>query len=150
MPRAHHFKAKHLIASMAVQSIDKFWERFTPPDGQAYFRDLWGGLGLDIPEEERVSSDGLSVVSQELKGGHLALILKLPEPHERNEAYFLAVLQPQPGVGLVVGLERSLNPMTQELSTALVGWSAQGRFNFGKSPQPNFESFICAVEELLA
>ncbi|KQZ30484.1 hypothetical protein [Duganella sp. Root1480D1] len=150
MPRSHHFKAKHLIAAMAVQSIDKFLERFSPPDGEDYFRALWGGLGLDLPEEERVGSDGLSVMSRELKGGHSALILTLPEPQERNEAYFLAALQPQPGVGLVVGLERSLDPMTQEPMTALVGWSTQGRFNCGKSPQPDLASFILEVEELLA
>ena len=150
MARAHHFKAKHLIAAMAVQNIDQFSERFSPPHGQAYFRDLWGGLGLDLPEDERVSSDGLAIVSQQLKGGQSALVLRFPEPQERNEAHFLAVLQPQPGVGLVIGLERSLNPMTQEVSTALVGWSGQDRFNFGRSPNSNFESFISAVEELLA
>ena len=149
-PRAHHFKAKHLIAAMAVENIDKFLERFSPPEGDAYFRALWGGLGLDIPEEERVSSDGLAVDSRELKGGQSALILTMPEPRARNEAYFLAILQSQRGAALVFCLEQSRNPMTQESTTALAGWTTQGRFNTGMSPPPNLDSFVLAVEELLA
>ncbi len=150
MPRDHHFKAKYLLSAMAVQDIGKCFERFSPPQGQSYLQDLWGGLGLEVPADQRVDGEGLRVTPHEFKNGCPALVLTLPAPQERNEAYFLAMLQPQPGVGLVMALEHSWDPMHQVPSTALVGWSAQGRFNCGPGPAPDLPSFLAAVEAVLA
>lgn len=148
MPRTHHFKAKYLITLMAMNNSDQFLEHFTPPSGRAYFQGIWDGLGLDIPEEERVSSDGLAVVSHTLKNGQQVIILTFPEPKESNEAYFLAV-PPQPEGGFVIGLESSFNPMTQTFATAFVAWTSEGRMRFADSPSPTIDAFIDAIENLL-
>jgi hypothetical protein len=147
--RDHHFKVKTILASMAIQDIERYFKTFSSPGGPEYLEDLWNGLGMELPEAQRIDSHGLNISVHTLKNNLQAIAITLPEPQRRNEAYFLAAIRLPNGMGLMIGLERSVHPMTSEVITMLVGWSPQGRMNFGPGPLPTMEAFLEAVSAVV-
>ncbi|HVT81277.1 MAG TPA: hypothetical protein VHM90_11535 [Phycisphaerae bacterium] len=138
---------KHMLGSMALQKPDRFFSTFGPAGDRAYLADLWNGMGMELPENERVSSDG---ISSELFGfnGYEMLLVTMPAATEPNEAYFVVVVRKGEECR-VFFLERSGGWGKLALGTMVAELSAGGRRNRGTGPEPLAGNFVEFVRQLL-
>jgi hypothetical protein len=149
-------KLPHLIkttlAEFAVKDFPTFKAAFSPPHGRDNFKEIWNKIADTLPRSERLPFGGSTSVHPLPSGGE-AVVLTLPLPAARNEAYFLAVVPGSGTSGLVLALERSAPDASGKPTTMMVGYSASGdelqRANYGPGPQPNREAFVAAVDAML-
>ena len=149
--REHHFKFKHLLVSMALEDPSRFISKFAAPDATEYLSMLWQAVGAELRDSEPIAPEGIAVRKHQLDTEPDAVYVTLPPAVGRNEALFIAVVRPKDADSdtFVFALERSLNPIAQEPSTMLLGFSRQSRCNFGPADaNPTLDDFINRVDEL--
>src|SRR5262245_46348005 len=117
--RQHHMQMKYLLAQMAIQNPERFFAIFGPRGDAAYFPDLWSAVGQSLATDQRVPSAGAAVWHQQAGEGPEVLVLILPPPATRNEAYFVAAVRLPDGGCRVFCLERAVMPSTTEEFTIL-------------------------------
>ena len=147
--RQHHLQMKYLLAQMAIQDPTRFFATFGPDGGEAYLQDLWTAIGEKFPEEQRAPAEGAQIWRQ--SSPDLAVIvLILPAPAARNEAYFVGAVQPASGTCRVFCLERAVMPTTGEEFTMLSELAAEGRSSWGPGGAPTVEAFVSLIGRLVA
>lgn len=148
--RAQHMKAKYLLASSALQDPVWFVNTFGAAGGEEALLKFWRLLGEDLPPQDRVEADGLQVDRLRLGAdGTRLLVLTLPAPGKRNEAYFLAAaLLPQQL--RVFCLEASVSAQDGSAMTMLAELAAEGRYNWGPGSEAQLHAFAESLTALLA
>jgi len=144
--RTHHFRMKYLVAQMALQSPQRFLDRFRPGGDARFFADLWTAVGRELDPAERVLNTGASVWHRPAERGAAELVvLTFPAPAAISEAYFVGALKTSERCR-VFCLEHSLNPMTQHPSTMLSELAANGRANWGEVSASRIDEFVSVVD----
>jgi hypothetical protein len=137
---------KYLLAQMAIQDPGRFFATFGPGGDVAYLPDLWTALGQRLPAGEQVSSHGARTWHQPGGPGPELLILTLPPPAARNEAYFVAAARLPDGACRVFCLERT--PGAEE--TVLAELAANGRSNWGRGSEPIVEDLAALIRRVVS
>jgi hypothetical protein len=150
--RAHHFQLKYLLGQMALQDPARFFATFGEGGDPHYFEDLWHGIGENFPVEERVPGHGASMWHRPALTPNATetIVLSLPEPQAQSEAHFVGVFRVFGDRCRVFFLERSLNPMTKEVTTVLAELSSSGRANWGPGSAPVLEDFVRQADAINA
>jgi len=147
--RAHHTRMKYLLAQMALQDPAAFHARLGPGGDGLYLEHLWQGVGLQLAPEERVPAEGISTWHRPAAPGIAdLLVLTLPRPERRNEAFFLAMRIAADRTCRLFCLESALDPMTQQTHTMLVEFVPRGRLNWGPGSTPERAAFVARIDEL--
>lgn len=149
-PRQHHMQMKYLLAQMAIQNPERFFATFGPGGDASYLADLWAAVGQKLSTDQQVPSAGVAVWHRPAGDGPAVVVLTLPPPATRNEAYFVAAVRPAGGGSRVFCLERAVMPSTGEEFTILSELAANGRSNWGPGGEPVAESFAGVVSRLVA
>lgn len=149
MSRRHHFQMKYLLAQMALQSPGRFFAKFQPEGDTAYLADLWTAFGLQLEPAERVAAAGIAAWHRAPEADVCeAVVITLPPPTQRGEAYYLGALSVDGGCR-VFCLEHSVNPLTHQPSAMLSELAAHGRANWGEVVAPSSEDFLTVVEAII-
>jgi len=150
--RAHHFQLKYLLGQMALQDPARFFATFGKDGDPHYFADLWNGVGANFPVEEQVPSQGASMWHRPGRPPNSteAIVLSLPEPQAQSEAHYIGVFRLSDDRCRVFFLERSVNPMTKEVTTVLAELSSNGRANWGPGSAPVLEDFVRQADMIIA
>ncbi|QWF16287.1 hypothetical protein [Lysobacter capsici] len=148
--RAHHMKAKYMLASSALQDPVWFVNTFAADSGEEALRKYWRLLGEDLPDEDRVEGEGLQVDRVRLGAdGPKLLVLTLPAPQRRNEAYYLAAAL-LPGKLRFFCLESSLSAIDGSATTVLAELAPEGRYNWGPGSVAQVRDFVESLGALLS
>lgn len=168
MPRSrpqHYIFAHQAIPQLAHADPARMMRILGGSDAEAFLRQVWDEIGQQGEPNERFEPIGLSVAWVPLPTGHVAGLIVMPDPVAVPEAYFVAVVAPQPtDEGFapdlrcrVITLERSFTLPLDDLAsssspaTALCEWTADGtHLNFGIGPDPEAEHFAIALTAMLA
>jgi hypothetical protein len=134
----HAFRAKIQLARMALENPRRFVTTFEGEGGTAYLRDLWGGLGLPYPAEERVPFEGAVIA----RHGDV-LVLWLPTPRGENEPYAVALAGTR-----VFLLEKGRTPPDPPSTGWVAELSAEGRANHGLVSEHTAAAFVARITEL--
>ncbi|MGW1988916.1 hypothetical protein [Embleya sp. NPDC001921] len=120
--RRHHYRFAHVVfrsiaprnaAGLLAAPLDELTARTT---------NLWVGVGSRLPEEQRLSAEGLAMSHVPLGAGS-GLLVRMPPALFPPEAHFALVAGPD-----VVGeprhfvLEESLDVATRKRATVLGAW----------------------------
>ena len=149
-PRQHHMQMKYMLAQMAIQNPERFFATFGPGGDAAYLADLWAAIGQDLPPDQQVPSEGVSVWHRPAGAGPEVVVLTLPPPAARNEAYFVAAVRPAGGGCRAFCLERAVMPSNGEEFAILSELAADGRSNWGPGGEPVAEEFAAVVSRVVA
>jgi hypothetical protein len=98
-PRAHHYIfAHHLMPQWYFEDPEGFLGAVTQPDGTRSLSKEWARYGMQLREkgQEVLTPQGLQVRATSIHG-RLAALVQLPLPLRPPEAYFVALVAPQPG-----------------------------------------------------
>jgi len=154
VPRAAHQRFKWYVIGEALLDGPGFAAKYGAPDGVDQLHELWAAANLELPAEERLSSEGLGL---EVLGDRAAPIVFVmpPPPRARNEAFTIALI---PGTGTPVryrafAIERAVYPRSGEPLVFVVETDRNRRRNFGP---PNDEAasdasraaFVAAILEI--
>jgi hypothetical protein len=140
---------KYLLARMAIQNPERFFATFGPSGDAAYLADLWAAIGQNLPPDQQVPSAGATVWHRPVGQGPEIVVLTLPPPAARNEAYFVAAVRPAGGGCRVFCLERAVMPSSGEEFTILSELAANGRSNSGPGGEPVAEEFAGVLSRLV-
>lgn len=149
-PRQHHMQMKYLLAQMAIQNPDRFFATFGAEEGAACLADLWAAIGQSLPPDQQVPAAGAAAWHRPAGEGAEVVILTLPPPAARNEAYFVGAVRPVGGGCRAFCLERSIVPSTGEEFTILSELAANGRSNWGPGVEPAVERFAEVIGRVVA
>jgi hypothetical protein len=141
---------KYLLAQLAIQNPERFFAIFGPGGDASYLADLWAAMGQTLPPEHQVPSAGAAVWHRPAGEGPEVVVLTLPPPAARNEAYFVAAVRPACGGCRAFCLERAVMPSTGEEFTILSELAANGRSNWGPGGEPVVEQFAEVVRRVVA
>ncbi|WP_406278443.1 hypothetical protein [Embleya sp. NBC_00896] len=148
--RQHHYRFAHVVfrsialrnaAGLLAAPIDELNSRTV---------DLWIGVGSALPEEDRLSADGLALSHVPLGAG-TGLLVRFPPALYPPEAHFALLVGPD-----VVGepryfvLEESVDVFGGGRSTVLGGWDEDTHLNLGPGPAVDADAFVAAVAARLA
>lgn len=148
-PRMHHYVFAH-------RELPGIARRFAPNlvglarEGRLddALRTTWTGVGEALPPEDRLAPDGLAAELRSLGAGE-AILVRFPPPAHVTEAYLaLVVLEPGPDVRYFL-LEHGWN-LDDSPRTVLGEWTEQAHLNLGDGPAADADTFVAAVERLLA
>lgn len=148
-PRQHHMQMKYMLAQMAFLNPDRFFTTFGPGGDPNFLSDLWTSMGQSLPAEEQVSSAGAGVWYRPADDGLEVLVLTLPAPAARNEAYFVGAVRLPNGTCRAFCLERAVMPATGEEFTILSELAPNGRSNWGAGTAPVVEEFADMLFQLV-
>jgi hypothetical protein len=146
---AHHIRVKYLLAQMALQDPAGFRARLGPGGDPRYLELLWRALGQELAEEDRVAADGIATWHRPGAADEAeVLLLTLPRPTTRNEAWFLALrIAPDRSCRLFC-LESAGYPTTQQAYTVLAEFVPTGRLNWGPACAPERAAFVAWIDTL--
>lgn len=148
-PSAHHTRVKYLLAQMALQDPAAFRARFGPGGDPRYLELLWRALGEELDPTDRVPADGVSTWHRPGSAQVAELIvLTLPRPTARNQAFFLALRLAPDHTCRLFCLESALDPSTQQAYTVLAEFVPSGRLNWGPACAPERSAFVAWIEAL--
>ncbi|MFD8783652.1 hypothetical protein [Kitasatospora sp. NPDC059599] len=148
-PRPHHYRFAHLVLPGLARDRGPHLVDGDPDrDVAAELAALWDDFGKQLPDAERLPSDGLRG-SRITLGAHRLLVVVLPRPAAPAEAYYTAVVQPE-GTGhcRYFTMEHAVNPFTGEPYTVLGEWADGSHLNLG-SAEPGLSAFLAAVVTVL-
>jgi len=151
-PRQHHYIFGHVAMRSLTQSDPaQMLAVLASPRAQEFLESLWGRVGEDLPEGDRVDAAGLGVVMEALDDGGPVAIVTLPEPAGMTEAHMIAVAGTSSGCRFIT-LEYTLSALDESATpqTVLCEWSDQAHLNFGEGPEPTRAAFLAAVKKLVA
>ncbi len=148
--REHHIQMKYLLARMAAQNPDRFFATFGPGGDTAYLADLWTAVGEDLPADERVPNTGVAAWQTPDGVVPAVLVLTLPAPVARNEAYFLGAARAAGGGCRVFCLERAADPPAGQGGTVLAELGGGGRSHWGPGCAPAAQVFAADVAAVVA
>jgi hypothetical protein len=132
-----------MLAAMAFEDPSRFAATFRAPTGVTYLQKLWDGLGRELPQETRVSGSTASIeLTDEI------ILLRLPEPCERNEAFAVAVAFGGEGPRVFL-LERSEIPSLPHIRAMVAEVSPNKRSNLGPLDDTDNAAFIARVREII-
>lgn len=140
-PRSHHVRMKYQLARMALQDAGRFFATFGPGGDAAFLADLWAAIGERLPTTERIPNDGATTWHRPAGSGPELLVLILPPPTRRNEAYFVGACRLPNGACRVFFLERTVMSAVGAEDTILAELAADGRSNWGHGSRPVVEEF---------
>jgi hypothetical protein len=147
--RPHHMTMKYFLAHTAVQEPEQFFAWFGPGGDAAYLAKLWTSVGRSMPDEQRAGAEGLSAWYRPAGKGPERLVLTLPPPIARDEAYFVAAVRMAAGCR-VFCLERAAMPTTSDECTVLWESTLEGRTNWGPGPAPVVAEFSERIDKLIS
>ena len=89
--RHHHYLFAHrLIPTLFFQDTLQFVS-LLQRDGLRFLEFWWRRVGEDVPQEERLSADGLGYTIREVAHGWVAVVIMMPLPQSMTEAYFVGL-----------------------------------------------------------
>ena len=142
---------KYLLAQMALQNSERFFATFASGgEATTFLSELWTTMGLSLPSDQRIPATGVGVWQRPPGEGPAVMVLTLPPPAARNEAYLLAAVQPTGGPCRVFCLERAVIPSTGQELTFVSEFAAEGRSNWGEGGAPVAEEFADMLCRLVA
>jgi len=170
MSRPHHYIFAHVALRHHFLEDPKEFTLAITQKGPGLIASLWEFVGRklleDDPDAEVVSDEGLMCNLRQLRSNHFAVVVTLPPPQEMPEAYFVAmVVRPgqkklggllgeTPFVSRYITLEYGVafddNGGLEAHRTVLGEWTGEQHLNYGTGPEPQLESFLTRVEELIS
>lgn len=151
MPRPHHYLFAHrVVPAMFFADPLKFLDTLEN-NGEGLLNFLWGKIGQDMKEEDRLEPEGLGFELRQLGNGVRVGVIRLPKPKGLSEAYLTAaVYQAAEGAQeerrRYFTLERGMT-LRGKLGTVLGEWEGvKNHLNFGDGPDPQVGSFVEAIE----
>ncbi len=149
--RQLHFSMKHTLAEFAAHNYQTFLNAFSPPHGRRNLKEIWDKIAENLPASERFPFAGGSS-HHPLPNGGVALVITMPLPRGRNEAYFIAAVPRGGKESIVLMLERSVEAVGGT-STMMIGMTPENgklsRINFGAGPPPKLDAFVSAVIDII-
>ncbi len=158
LPKArqqHYVFAHAALPQLAHASPPRMMNVLCGPTGRDFLRRLWEEVGNGCDADERVPGEGISLDVVQLPTGHVAGVISLPEPRAVPEAYFVAVVAPEPDESgfaadtgcRVITLEKTMDLLGQGGPLTVIGeWTADGAHaNFGSGPAPALADFVAPV-----
>ena len=142
-PRPHHFQfAKLWLPQLALSNPKEFVDIFGQPAGKEYLVNLWNGVAKELPRDEQIPSDGLS----------LELSAQIAGPKTPNECYFVAaVFESDNPISLrLFGLEKADVSEAHPDGSALIEWDRKGRYSYRASPKPLQAPFVSRLGEIVS
>lgn len=137
--RKQHLRMKYSLAAFAMNKTDDFMKLFSTK-GKALEK-IWDNASQSYPPEDRVPGTGALTATVDIPGVETVLLI-LPKPAQRNEAYFIVVMRSPGAACRVFALESAMDPQTGKPYTVLAEFRANGRANWGPGPEPKPEEFI--------
>lgn len=140
--REHHLQMKYMLAQMAVQDPQRFWDTFGPNGDGAYFADLWTAIGQKIGADSAIPNDELGTTTV-TAGETTLMVLTFPTPMAHNEAYYLAMSK-NAGLYRVWCLESAA-----ESKTMLTEFVTAGRANWGVGPDAKPDELVAKIDQII-
>lgn len=138
-PRIQHYKFAHeVLNNMFFEDKDSLIKNVLSSEGE--LRGLWYDVGQYYSKEYEgaVELDGTDIkISAKEFEDTLFVVISLPTPEHRTEAYF---------VGLIIPLKKKDNSsyITLEYGdsgSVLCEWTQDSHLNFGEGPAPTLDNF---------
>ena len=153
--------AHRALPVLAFADPGKVFSILSSGDGERFLHDAWENIGrhCDSDAQQRPAEGLAYSVSPTGKTGLVAAV-KLPEPEQAGEAYFVAIFgrfatpdEPDPKAlewVRMFTLELAEHPVTGVPCTMLCEWTSEGKHvNYGEGPGAEESEFIEAVLNLL-
>ena len=148
-PGAHHTRVKYLLAQMALQDPAAFRARLGPGGDPRYLELMWRAVGQELEEADRVAAAGTATWHRPPAPDVAELLLlTLPRPTARNQAFFLALRISADSTCRLFCLESAQDPTTQKAYTVLAEFVPAGRLNWGPACAPEREAFVGWIDSL--
>lgn len=160
--KTQHYNFAHIaIPILALMNPSKFYQDMTSPNGEKYLHSIWHGLAekMVIP---RHPSFGLGFSIHHLSGNIEAIIIKLPQPKDIAEAFYVAAVykfkdnstRKEIENGRYFTLELGKNPFNESTEYHFCEWegniiSAHQHKNYGRLSENSLNKFKSAICEVL-
>ena len=150
--KQHYYFAHAVLPALVHANPEKMLAILQSAEGDSYLLDLWNSIGKDIEDledEDLVTPEGLSYFIKNLDEQSQIVLVRLPAPEKRSEAYFIGlVFSPKRRSFMFWKTSIFVRYFTLEIGmgrTIIGEWTKRGHANYGDGPQPNEDEFIRAI-----
>jgi len=148
--RPHHYTYAHRLLPNLFHHDPGVFLGTLRRKGTPFLHDLWEHLGANLEGAEALPPQGLRLEFRDLPDGRSAALVVLPPVQGMPEAHFVA-MAPQEDKARYITLEHSIDPASEEPSTMLCEWTADGTHcNMGPGLPPDPDDFFASVADLLS
>lgn len=147
--RQHAVQMKYLLARLMLQEPDETFTLYGSAEGGVFLTRLWEHVGNQLPLEQRLPGKGLSIWHRPEGADTEAVVLSLPAPQSRGEAWFVAAFRCPEGGVRVFTLEKGLEPESDQSLAILAEIRPDGRANWGPVGEPRLEYFVEDVDAII-
>jgi hypothetical protein len=158
MPRHHHYLFAHrALYACACEEPQKTITLLSSDDAQDFLEGLWTHVGEQLPDEDRLTFEGLSSRVARLDEKHMVALVTMPEPQGTTEAHFVAIIFTPPQRSLFgrkktdlryITLERGME-LSGESRTVLCEWRDDSHLNYGNGPEATEVAFLEVVQGMV-
>ena len=141
--RIQHYKFAHVVVKdMFFEDQEKLLQQILKPEGE--IRGLWYNVGEFYAENyedvEVIDGSNIKVTAKEFEN-KLFVIVSLPEPKERAEAYFLGLIIPRDDTKKARYITLEYGKEKDQIFSVLCEWTKDSHLNFGEGPEPTLDNF---------
>jgi hypothetical protein len=142
--REHHQRFKYSLMKRALDEPKKFLDACMCSSPDDVLDTVWRMLAADIPADEQVQNDGLTVCLHQ----DGIVLVRMPRVERMNEAYFVAAVPAPKADGALAyrmfALERG------EDDAFIAEWDGHVKKHYGSADDASAESLLSAISEILA
>jgi hypothetical protein len=140
---------KYMLGALPLRDTERFFNTFDAQTDPTLFPRMWEHAGQEFEPQHRVDATGASSCRLALPGGVEVVVLTLPAPAARNEAYFVAAVRLADKGCRVFALENAFDLMKQVPYTVLAEFFPTGRANWGNGSAPVVDDFVQLIQALI-
>jgi hypothetical protein len=128
-----------------------FFSTFAAENGSDNLVKVWNGTGMQLPEEDRMSADGLSLAI-DAEENYRTILITFPQPTTSNECHYVVAITPitDNSALRLFGLEMAEQSSAFPNSTAIVEWTKIGRNTYFKSSAADQAEFLTRIRRLVS
>jgi len=151
LAREHHYVFAHRMLPDMVNFPGSFTELVAEGKFGMTLRGLWDQFGASLPEQDRISSDGIDATGVDV-GGVPGMLITLPPAKHWTEMYAALVVPLDPiDERRFFTLERQLNDGSGEPGTMICERRENSHGNFGPGPEgADYDGFIARIARVLS
>lgn len=146
---SHGYCVKRMLTSAILRNPTEAFETFGNVPGANLLRRMWDLIADDFLTTEYPFKDLALWHRPAGEGCREAVVIVLPKPQNRGEAWYIGIFRTPDNSHRVFALERGADPLTGEPIAMLAETDTEGRANWGPVDQHWLEVFVERVDQIL-
>ena len=140
---------KYLLVHLMLLKPEDIFTLYSIEEDGDYLSGLWAQAGNLVPDSQRLGGMGLSAWYRPAGENDEAVVLSLPAPQSRSEAWFVALFRTPDRGARIFALEKGAESGTEQPSAVLAEIRPDGRANWGPLGEHRLEYFVENVDAII-